>query len=192
MNPFRHPDRRRRRRGSVAVEFTLLAPILALLGLAVLDVVDFLRIALRLERTAGEVVNVVAQYQALREADFATIFDLAGRVAAPYRVTSSDGAVILTGLGNTGTGAMVMWQRRQGSGGYASAFGTEGGAATIPARSADLSLAVGQGALVAEIFYAREPWVLSGRFLTADPFSRLQAFALQRPRMVSILRISTP
>jgi hypothetical protein len=190
MNPSRHPDRRRR--GSVAVEFTLLAPILAVLGLAVLDVVDFLRIALRLERTAGEVVNVVAQYQALREADFATIFDLAGRVAAPYRVTASDGAVILTGLANTGTGAMVLWQRRQGSGGYASAFGTEGGAATIPARSADLSLAIGQGALVAEIFYAREPWVLSGRFLSADPFSRLQAFALQRPRMVSILRISSP
>lgn len=191
MNPSRPPDRRRRR-GSVAVEFTLLAPILALLGLAVLDVVDFLRIALRLERTAGEVANVVAQYQALREPDFVTIFDLAGRVAAPYRVTSSDGAVILSGLANTGTGTMVMWQRRQGSGGYASAFGTEGGAATIPARSADLTLAVGQGALVAEIFYAREPWVLSGRFLSADPFSRLQAFALQRPRMVSILRISSP
>jgi hypothetical protein len=190
MNPSRHPDRHRR--GSVAVEFTLLAPILAVLGLAVLDVVDFLRIALRLERTAGEVVNVVAQYQALRDADFATIFDLAGRVAAPYRVTSSDGAVILTGLGNTGTGAMVLWQRRQGSGGYASAFGTEGGAATIPTRSADLNLAIGQGALVAEIFYAREPWVLSGRFLSADPFSRLEAFALQRPRMVSILRISAP
>lgn len=192
MNRSRRPDRRRRRRGSVAVEFTLLAPILALLGLAVLDVVDFLRVALRLERTAGEVVNVVAQYQALRETDFATIFDLAGRVAAPYRVTTADGAVILTGLANTGTGPTVLWQRRQGSGGYASAFGTEGGAATIPARSADLSLAIGQGALVAEIFYAREPWVLSGRFLSADPFSRLQAFALQRPRMVSILRITSP
>lgn len=191
MNPSRRPDRRGRR-GSIAVEFTLIAPILALLGLAVLDVVDFLRVALRLERTAGEVVNVVAQYDALRDADFATIFDLAGRVAAPYRVTSSDGAVILSGLANTGTGAMVMWQRRQGSAGYASAFGTEGGAATIPARSADLSLAIGQGALVAEIFYAREPWVLSGRFLSSDPFSRLTAFALQRPRMVSILRISSP
>jgi hypothetical protein len=191
MSPSRRPDRRGRR-GSIAVEFTLVAPILALLGLAVLDVVDFLRVVLRLERTAGEVVNVVAQYDALRDEDFTTIFDLAGRVAAPYRVTSSDGAVILSGLANTGTGAMVLWQRRQGSAGYASAFGTEGGAATIPARSGDLSLAIGQGALVAEIFYAREPWVLSGRFLSSDPFSRLQAFALQRPRMVSILRISSP
>jgi hypothetical protein len=191
MSLSRRPDRRGRR-GSIAVEFTLVAPILALLGLAVLDVVDFLRVVLRLERTAGEVVNVVAQYDALRDEDFATIFDLAGRVAAPYRVTSSDGAVILSGLANTGTGAMVLWQRRQGSAGYASAFGTEGGAATIPARSGDLSLAIGQGALVAEIFYAREPWVLSGRFLSSDPFSRLQAFALQRPRMVSILRISSP
>jgi hypothetical protein len=31
---------------------------------------------------------------------------------------------------------------------------------------------------------------LSGRFLTGEPFSRLQSFALQRPRMVSILRIA--
>lgn len=191
MSPSRPPDRRRRR-GSVAVEFTLVAPILAVLGLAVLDVVDFLRVALRLERTAGEVVNVVAQYEALREEDFATIFDLAGRVAAPYRVTSADGAVILTAIANTGTGPLVLWQRRQGSGGYASAFGAEGGVATIPAGSADLTLAIGQSALAAEIFYAREPWVLSGRFLAGDPFSRLQAFALQRPRMVSILRISSP
>jgi hypothetical protein len=190
MSPSRHRDRRRR--GSVAVEFTLLAPILALLGLAVLDVVDFLRVALRLERTAGEVVNVVAQYDALREPDFATIFDLAGRVAAPYRVTTADGAVILTSIADLGAGPIVLWQRRQGSGGYASAFGSEGGRATIPPRSGDLTLAIGQSALVAEIFYAREPWVLSGRFLSGDPFSRLQSFALQRPRMVSILRISSP
>ena len=191
MSHSRRPDRRRRR-GSVAIEFTLVAPILAVLGLAVLDVVDFLRVALRLERTAGEVVNVVAQYQFLHEQDFATIFDLAGRVAAPYRVTASDGAVILTAIANTGTGPMILWQRRQGSSGYASAFGTEGGTATIPARSADLSLAIGQSALAAEIFYARDPWVLSGRFLSGDPFSRLQSFALQRPRMVSILRITAP
>jgi hypothetical protein len=137
-------------------------------------------------------VNVVAQYQALREQDFPTIFDLAGRVAAPYRVTASDGAVILTSIANIGNGPVVMWQRRQGSGGYQSAFGVEGGIATIPAGSADLTLAIGQSALVAEIFYAREPWVLSGRFLAGDPFSRLQSFALQRPRMVSILRISAP
>jgi hypothetical protein len=190
MSPSRHRDHRRR--GSIAVEFALVAPILALLGLAVLDVVDFLRVALRLERTAGELVNVVAQYDALRDADFVTIFDLAGRVAAPHRVTSSDGAVVVSGLANLGTGATVLWQRRQGSPGYASAFGIEGGVATIPARSADLTLAIGQGAVVAEIFYAREPWILSGRFLSAAPFSRLQSFALQRPRMVSILRISAP
>ncbi len=71
-----------------------------------------------------------------------------------------------------------------------SAFGAQGGAATIPARSADLVLAIGQGAVVTEVFYAREPWLLSGRFLSGDPFSRLQSFALQRPRMVSILRVS--
>lgn len=186
MNPSRHRDRRR---GSVAVEFTLVAPIVALLGLAVLDVVDFLRVSLRLERTAGEITNVVAQYQTLREADFATVFDLAGRIASPYRVTDADGAVVVSGLANQGSGIVVLWQRRAGSSGYASAYGAQGGTATIPARSADLVLAVGQGAIVTEVFYAREPWLLSGRFLSGDPFSRLHSFALQRPRMVSILRV---
>jgi hypothetical protein len=189
MNPSRQP---RRRRGSVAVEFTLVAPVLAVLGLAMLDVVDFLRVALRLERTAGEVANVVAQYEALRESEFATLFDFAGRIAAPYRVTDTDGAVVLSGLANSGSGTVVLWQRRIGSPGYASAFGLEGGPATIPPRSADLVIATGHGAVVAEIFYAREPWILSGGFLTTASFSRLQSFALQRPRMVSILRITGP
>ncbi len=188
MNPSRTPDRCRR--GSIAVEFTLVAPFLALLGLAVLDVVDFLRVSLRLERAAGEVANVVAQYQSLREADFATVFDLAGRIAAPFRVTDADGAVVVSGLANQGSGVVVLWQRRAGSSGYRSAFGAQGAAATIPARSADLVLAIGQGAVVTEVFYAREPWLLSGRFLAGEPFSRLQAFALQRPRMVSILRVA--
>lgn len=176
----------------MALEFTLVAPILALLGLAVLDVVDFLRAGLRLERMAGEVTNVLAQQQSLREEDFATLFDLAARIAAPYRVTDTDGAVVVSGLANQGPGPVVLWQRRAGAAGYASAFGVEGGAATIPARSADLVLAIGQGAVVTEVFHAREPWLLSGRFLPAAPFSRLQAFALQRPRMVSILRVSAP
>lgn len=189
MSPFRPRDRRR---GSVAVEFVLVAPILAVLGLAVLDVVDFLRVSLRIERTAGEVANVVAQYEFIPEAEFATVFDLARRIADPYRVTQADGAVILTGLANQGQGVVVLWQRRAGSGGYASAFGAEGGPATIPARSADLILANGQGAVVAEVFLAREPWILVGRFLPAEPFTRLQSFALQRPRMVSILRVAAP
>lgn len=190
MSPSHPPERRRR--GSVALEFTLVAPILALLGLAVLDVVDFLRVGLRLERTAAEVANVLAQHQSLREEDFATVFDLAARIAAPYRVTDTDGAVVVSGLANQGLGPVVLWQRRIGAGGYASAFGVQGGAATIPTRSSDLVLAIGQGAVVAEAFYAREPWLLTGRFLPEAPFSRLQSFALQRPRMVSILRISTP
>jgi Flp pilus assembly protein TadG len=188
MSLSRRADRHRA--GSIAVEFTLVAPIVALLGLAVLDVVDFLRVSLRLERTAGEVANVVAQYQTLQEADFATVFDLAGRIASPYRVTDADGAVVVSGLANQGNGVVVLWQRRVGSSGYQSAFGVQGGTATIPARSGDLVLAIGQGAVVTEVFYAREPWVLSGRFLTGEPFSRLQSFALQRPRMVSILRIA--
>ncbi|WP_137123680.1 TadE/TadG family type IV pilus assembly protein [Roseomonas sp. HF4] len=186
------PPDRRRRRGSIAVEFTLVAPILAMLGLAVLDVVDFLRISLRIERTAGEVANIVAQYEVLPEAEFATLFDLAGRIADPWRVTQDDGAVILTGLANQGQGTVVLWQRRAGSSGYPSAFGAEGGVATIPARSGDLVLASGQGAVVTEVFLAREPWILSGRFVPGDPFTRLQSFALQRPRMVSILRVSAP
>lgn len=188
MSPFRPRDRRR---GSVAIEFVLVAPVIAMLGLAVLDVVDFLRVTLRLERTAGEVANIVAQYEMLTESDVAALFDLAARIAAPHRVTQADGAVILSGLANQGSGTVVLWQRRAGAGGYASAFGTQGGPATIPPRSADLVLTSGQGAIVAEVFLAREPWILAGRFLPSDPFTRLQSFALQRPRMVSILRMTT-
>jgi len=188
MSPSLRPERRRR--GSAALEFTLAAPIVAMLGLALLDVVDFLRVSLRLERTAGEIANVVAQYEVLAEAEFATVFDLARRIADPYRVTQEDGAVIVSGIAHTGQGLSVLWQRRAGSSGYASAFGAEGGPATIPASSGDLVIASGQGAVVTEVFLAREPWLLSGRFLPGAPFSQLRTFAVQRPRMVSILRVS--
>lgn len=173
-----------------ALEFALAAPIVAVLGLAMMDVVDFLRAWLRIERTAGEIAHVIAQYEVVREADFAVVFDLARRIASPYRVTQEDGAVIVSGIANTGQGLTVLWQRRAGSPGYASAFGTEGGPATIPASSGDLFIASGQGAVVTEVFLSREPWLLSGRFLASAPFSRLSSFAVQRPRMVSILRVS--
>jgi len=182
--------RGRRLRGSAAVEFALVAPVLALLGVAVLDVVDFLRVALRVERVAGELVNVVAQRQTLREADFATLFDLAARIADPHGVTGGAGAVVLSGLANEDGELRVLWQRRAGGAGFASAFGAEGGAATLPAEAAGLRFERDQGAVAAEVFLRREPWILSRAWLGAAAFSDLRSYALQRPRAVSILRVT--
>lgn len=163
---------------------------MALMGLAMLDIVDFLRVSLRIERTAGELANVVAQYETVTEAEFATIFDLARRIADPHDITQNAGAVIVSSIADMGPGPVVLWQRRAGSSDYASAFGAQGGVATIPTESADLVIGSGQGAVVAEVFLSRQPWLLSGHFLQGAPFSQLRSFAVQRPRMVSILMLS--
>lgn len=172
------------------MEFALAAPVLAILGLAMLDTVDFMRVSLRIERTAGELTNVVGQYEVLRESDFAVLFALAEQIAAPYQVTRPGGAVIISGLANTGSGIVVLWQRRVGSAEPPSAFGAQGGPATIPAWAGDLTLAVNQGAVLTEVFLTREPWVLTRELMGTPAFTRLGAFAIQRPRMVGVLRVS--
>lgn len=183
------------RRGVAALEFALLSPILLLMMLGTADVVDFLRVSLRLERTAGEVTNVVAQYEALKPADMTTIFDLAQRIAGSFDVTSKSGAVIITGVANTGSGAGCLWRSRAGSSAFSSALKMQGTRVSVGDNVGDASLSAGQGAVVTEVFLPRAPWFFSnglwGAFgqSGASPFQRLTAFAMQRPRLTGVLRL---
>ena len=189
----------RDRRGVAALEMALLAPMLMLMTLALADVVDFLRVSLRLERTAGEVTNIVAQYETLRAADFPAIFGIAQRIAGSLEVTGSAGAgagaVIVTGVANTGSGAGVLWRCRSGSAAFTSALRTQGTRVSIGDNVADATLSTGQGAVVTEVFLPRDTWAFSRDVWTmvrgapAPPVQRLSAFAMQRPRLTGVLRV---
>ncbi|MFT8243809.1 TadE/TadG family type IV pilus assembly protein [Roseomonas sp. BN140053] len=193
MNPFprRKSHRRRDRRGVAAVEFALVLPILALVAVAVVDVVDFLRVSMRLERTAGEVANLMAQYETLKAEDVTALFDVARQIAAPYGVTATAGKVYLTSCGNLGSGVQSLGQSSAGSYNVRSAVVCEGQTVRVQPFNAEITLASGQGAVLVEVYLRWEPWVLSRRFFQAQAFNQLWSFAVQRPRLVSILRVPT-
>lgn len=195
---LRLPEGRRAvrdRRGVAALEFALLAPILLLMMLGMADLVDYLRSSLRLERTAGEVTNIVAQYETLKASDFPAIFGIAQRIAGSLDVTRDSGSVIVTGVANTGGGAAVLWRCRAGSSAFSSALKTSGTRFSVADNVADATLAAGQGAVVTEVFLPRDPWLYSRNLFTlvsgtsAPPTQRLWAFAMQRPRLTGVLRV---
>ncbi|MCK8785743.1 pilus assembly protein [Roseomonas sp. NAR14] len=190
------PRRRGGRRGVSAIEFALLLPVLLVLTLATIDFVWLLRDALRIERVASEVCNIVTQYQRLRvgngQNDLDDIFGVAARIGDPLAVTGSGGVVIVTGLANSGSGTTVLWQQSRGLSGYASTFGTVGGRASFRAGIPDPGLAAGQGAVVVEVFLRRQPWVLPlARDWLPRTFVEIWSFSLQRPRLVGILQVTT-
>ena len=59
------------RRGAALVEFALIVPLLVLLFVATAEIVLYMRIWFRLERTAAEVANVGSQLDSLAPADLA-------------------------------------------------------------------------------------------------------------------------
>lgn len=191
----RLPDRR----GVAALELAWMAPFLLLLLTVTVDMVSVLRDSLRLERVAGEVCNLLAQYESLRVSggrdDLTDVFEVAARIGGRLAVTGAGGTVILSGLDNRGDGrgTVVRWQRARGLPGNLSAFGGAGGAAVFRRGVADPALAAGQGAVVVEVYLQRQPWVLSLPVTTLlrehwpTSFTRLWSFSVQRPRLVGIL-----
>jgi len=182
-------SRFRNRRGVGALEFALLAPLLLLLFAASVDLVSWYLTWFRLDRTADELCNVIAQASALRAADFADpsthagYFAVAQQLAGSMQVTGQGGATIVSGLANDGTTTTIKWQQRTGSGAYVSAFGAAGQSPVLPAGYAVPS---GQTAIVTETFTGITLWVLSLHIMHPAGPTSLSAFAIYRPRSAEL------
>lgn len=185
MNPSRRADLRTDRRGLAAVEFALIAPVLLLVALALADLVVLMRAAWRMERAAGEVANVIAQLDALREADFAVLYDVANRIASPYALDRQGAAIMITGLSGQANGASVSWRRRTGDATFPSRFGTTG-TAVLPVG---FTLPAGQTAVAVETYVRVRPWLL-GEALLGSGTTVMAGFGLFRPRLSTLAAIS--
>ena len=129
MSRFERVQQSRGRRGAPAVEFALVAPLLALVVLAAADAVIFLRTTFRLDRVATELANVISQHPAreLSAQDVARYLDgaaplyfLAAQAIAgeTMPVTTAPGTTIITLLAGEEVGGTrrnrVVWQCRRG------------------------------------------------------------------------------
>lgn len=173
------------RRGIAAIEMALVTPALLLVLLSVVDLVGLIRASWRMERSAGELGNVIAQLDGIAEADFPVLFDVADRIAAPYTVTGQAGAVIITGLSSGTNGTVVRsWRRRAGDNTFQSRLG-ETGAPVLPIG---FTLPAGQTAIAVETYVRVTPWVLAVSFF-GQQVETLSGFGMYRPRLSSLTTV---
>lgn len=155
------------RRGSTAVEFAIVAPVLVLLLLAGTDLTFWFLKKFRLDNTASELGNLVAQADTLKLAAFPggycsqsasslNYFAMASQLASPLQVCGAMGATIISGIANNGSKTTVVWQQRTGDAvAYPSRFGNRGTAATLPSG---YSVPSGHSIIATEIYSGVTPW----------------------------------
>lgn len=184
MNRFRRPDTR----GAAALEFAIVAPVLALLLAATADIAILLRTRLRLEETANCLANVVTQYQNLYTSDFAQFWTASQMMAGTTPVTGTLGATIISGIYNSGSGASIVWQQRSpGNTTFASQFGVQGRAPTLPGQ---YTLAANQSLIGVEVFTPATAFVFSAAMMGGPGSGTLNAYTLFQPRSATLSQIN--
>lgn len=186
MNPFRDLRQRRGgagRRGTAAVEFALVLPLLALLFAGTAEVVIYMRTWFRLERTAAEVANAASQFEALAPADVAGLFNAAKTIASPILAWSDPtgtGARTLIGVvAGTTSGNAVRWTCSRGDPGLNALVA---GQAALPNG---FVVPNGQTVLVVEVINAITPWSIlaSPVFLGSAGPGPVRTYVVIRPRL---------
>lgn len=152
----------RRRDGAVTMEFGLLLPALALIGLAMTDVVNLFRAHLRVESAALQLGQLVTQCNVISSpGDTDQFWTYAQRIVGNLgMVTGANaaGAVVVSAVGRVDNANRVAWQRRTGSTLHQSLIGTEGGGAALPGG---FQVPAGQTLFVTEVFLPRQDWVVA-------------------------------
>ncbi|RXF75131.1 TadE/TadG family type IV pilus assembly protein [Hansschlegelia zhihuaiae] len=173
-------SRLRRFRGSqdglAAIEFALMAPVLATLLLGGYDLTRFIQVRSGVDKVGFSVADVTAQYKALNSSTMAQVFRITGSSLKSYR-SGVNGVTILTSVYLDNTTPRVRWQCYSTNGSqWQSKIGKEGAAANVDkALLADGN----DNLIVSEVFYRYEP--LFTQFVTGN--IDLHTQSLYRPRL---------
>jgi hypothetical protein len=181
------------RRGVAAVEFALLMPVLILLLVGMVDITGYVSTVLKLERVSSGTADIGAQYDKLRDSmtvvkgdEVGMLFLAAEQLAKPLDLPQY-GAVIITCIGDQGSGPAVMWQRRSGRIDAVSRIST-GSGLTLPPG---FSVRYGENVLIVEVFYTVHPYLFSVGWLNpADESVDIRSVAVYRPRWGTLTTLS--
>lgn len=180
----------RLRLAAAAVEFALVAPILALLMAGTWDLTGYIRAYFRVERVAAEVTNLTGQFERLTQADINQIFSAGQQIAGAIDVSNLSGRTIISVVQGTPQGNRMVWQRltTPGPGGilFTSRIGQPPNIVALPAN---LVLPVGQTVVITEVFNRRQPWVLAVNLLGAGTPETIYAFHIMRPRAAQLAEV---
>jgi Flp pilus assembly protein TadG len=167
----------RDRRGAIAVEFAIVAPVLVALMVGTFEVTRYVLLHQKLDRMAVAASDLVSQGETISTAQLADIFAATELIAEPFSI-GADGVVIISSAYRaTGTlTTKVAWQRTgTGTLTAASTLGLQGANATLPSG---FTLKEGESVIVAEVFYQFRPMFAPNLV----PVARLYHRAVFRPR----------
>ena len=173
------------RRGVSAIEFALVTWVLAMLAMATVDLVTYIRIYFRLEQVAAQMGEVITQCQAINNPGDLNRFQaeaqiMAGdlNITAPLGVGSFIVTAIVPGTPTSGNGTpppTVAWQYFSGNSLYGSAMCkpaltcTAGAQATVPGYDNTLSPPVvipsNQVLITTEATASVLPFTFSAKFI---------------------------
>jgi Flp pilus assembly protein TadG len=183
------------KRGIVAVEFALVAPVLILLALATTDLVQLLRSQLRLDAAAVQLGQLVSQCNRITDSgDVNQFWTYAQRIVGSLGTVTganAQGAVIISAVYSPdGKKNTLAWQKKTGNAAQTSSVGlTPGNAATI---TEGFVVPAGQTLLVTEVSLPQQPWVLSARFMGSVLPTVLNGTTLFLTRAPDAPSIQTP
>ncbi|HRO12218.1 TadE/TadG family type IV pilus assembly protein [Amaricoccus sp.] len=151
----RLPGLLRDRRGVAAMEFALILPILVLFSAGTIEYSRLILLTQKLQSGAFILADLTARDRTLSEDQLENIFLAIDNIIQPFEF-AADGRAIVSSVGRDGSNLLrVNWQRTSvGDLTAASAIGTEGDSATLPA---DLDVAAGETVIAAEVFYSFTP-----------------------------------
>lgn len=171
------------RRGTVAVEFALMLPILTTLMLASFEIGRYAILYQKVDRVASTMGDLVSQSQTISNTDINNLMAAVPNIMIPYSLTTL-GKVIVSQVGMVSGVPKVNWQRT-GGGTYAgtSKIGAQGATATLPSG---LTVSATESLIVAEVYYNFTPFI----FAAVAPAKVLYRPAYFRPRIGDLTTIN--
>ena len=168
----------RDRRGTVMVELAFAIPVMTIVVFGVLETTRYVLLRQKLDRAAATVSDLVSRAPVITEGEIPTIFAATRSVTAPFDLAVDGNVIVSSVFFAVGTPVPVIaWQRNNGGAlAHASAIGTEGTTANLPA---DFVMAPNENVIISEVFYRYEPWIVGDMF----PTQVVRHVGYRRPRL---------
>jgi Flp pilus assembly protein TadG len=137
-------------RGVAAIEFAMIAPILAVMFLASLDGGRAIATYMKTRAVTFAVAAITNQYSTIQASDMTSIVGAASKIMAPYTTTTTNPVITISQITINSKGkATISWSYSQGG-----TARTQGSAITLPATALDVKSTY---LILAEVSYTFTP-----------------------------------
>jgi Flp pilus assembly protein TadG len=174
----------RDRRGIAAVEFAIIASVLAVALLGGTELSRYTLMHQKMDRVSSSVSNWVAQSSTMAITDFENMWAAAKEVAKPFEIDGGKGKVIISFIvAETNSNYRITWQR-SGAGTIAktSQLGNQGGLAKLPTG---VTMKQGDTMVAVEVYALYEPFVFPELIGTSIVYHR----SFDQPRLTDVITL---